>query len=186
MQRRTYTRGPYKRYLSDPSLPIPRQTRFNWRCVADEGIDDLPGLSATSSFDPTLQDGHSSATPMDLEPEVSDALCCPGADDDGIGSDSESSSESDLESEQNTSGDEMGGALPAGAREGGANLQQAHSSPAYHPLYPDAQITEEEGIMLILSLSTKHRLTQSALSDILRVVSIHLPQGTTPASYRLV
>ena len=58
------------------------------------------------------------------------------------------------------------------------------SRPAHQPLYPGAQIDEETGIMLILSLANKHRLTHSALSDIVRVVTMHLPQGTKLKSYR--
>ena len=32
-------RGPYKRYLTDPDYPVPRQTRYNWRHVAAESDD---------------------------------------------------------------------------------------------------------------------------------------------------
>ena len=56
--------------------------------------------------------------------------------------------------------------------------------PCPPPLYPGAQITEKMGTMLILTIATKHRLTRSAISDILRVVSMHLPEGTNPKPYR--
>ena len=82
------------------------------------------------------------------------------------GADPESSIESDSESD-------FGGAE-----------EPPQFSPAYQPLYPGAQITEETGIMLILSLANRYRLTHSAVSDILQIVAMHLPQGTKPKSYR--
>lgn len=47
-----------------------------------------------------------------------------------------------------------------------------------------APISDEMGMMLILSLLTKHRLTYSALEDILKVVSEHLPSGSVPSTYK--
>ena len=66
----------------------------------------------------------------------------------------------------------------------GVAWEPQQSNPAHQSLYPGAQITEETGAMLILSLATKHRLTHSAISDILRVASMHLPEGTNPTFYR--
>ena len=40
--------------------------------------------------------------------------------------------------------------------------------------------------MLIMSLASKHKLTYSALADILKVICLHLPADSIPASYKSV
>ncbi len=57
------------------------------------------------------------------------------------------------------------------------------TSPA---LYPGAQITEEVGVMLVMSLAARHNLTNTALADILKVVTLHLPLGCAPTAYSSV
>ncbi len=37
--------------------------------------------------------------------------------------------------------------------------------------------------MLLLSLATRHKLTNVAFSDVVKVVSLHLPVGCAPSSY---
>ena len=61
-------------------------------------------------------------------------------------------------------------------------LGGAYSSPAL--LYPGAETSEEMGILMTTSLDAKHKLTYSALGDILRVICIHLPAGTLPTPYK--
>ncbi len=103
------------------------------------------------------------------------------SEDSGLGNGEYSDSDEDDELDTD-SDDDLGGAWGAGVLAGGAEPQQ--SSPTHRPLYPEAKITEERGIMLILSLANRHRLTHSAISDILRVISMHLPKGIEPTSYR--
>ena len=47
-------------------------------------------------------------------------------------------------------------------------------------------LSEEMGVMLVISLASKHRLTYSALADILKVICLHLPADSVPASYKSV
>ena len=47
-------------------------------------------------------------------------------------------------------------------------------------------LSEEMGMMLVISLASKHRLTYSALADILKVICLHLPADSVPASYKSV
>ena len=53
-------------------------------------------------------------------------------------------------------------------------------------LYPGAGLSQEMGMMLIMSLASKHKLTYSALADILKVICLHLPADSIPASYKSV
>lgn len=39
-------------------------------------------------------------------------------------------------------------------------------------------------MMLLLSLASRHKITYSALSDILRVVCMHLPSNSVPTAYK--
>ncbi len=201
-------RGPYKRYLSDPTVPVPRQTKFNWRQLSTDGNcvigEDTVPRSTTTSV--SLNEGSAMdlGLPVHLENDgVRDGAvlrednggAIPDEGDDSAfgskgtelvpGDDPGNSEYSDLNEDDELdtdSDDDLGGAWGAGVQEGGAEPQQ--SSSTHNPLYPGAKITEETGIMLILSLATRHRLTHSAISDVLRVISMHLPKGVEPTSYR--
>lgn len=50
---------------------------------------------------------------------------------------------------------------------------ECHSSPS---LFEGAQITLNTGIMLITSLISRHKLTYQAVSDVLRILCLHLPR----------
>lgn len=65
-----------------------------------------------------------------------------------------------------------------------SNESSSESEPPEPKLYAGALITEEMGLILLLSLATRHKLTNAAFSDVLRVVRLHLHAGCiTPASY---
>jgi len=61
----------------------------------------------------------------------------------------------------------------------------AHSP--FHLLYPGAKISEDIGVALLLSMVTKHKISFSALADILKVMCMHFPAGTpVPTAYKSV
>ena len=63
----------------------------------------------------------------------------------------------------------------------------AHPSPTHSLLYEGAQISEDMGMMLLMCLATKHKMSFSALADVLKVVCMHLPAGTSvPTAYKSV
>ena len=54
-------------------------------------------------------------------------------------------------------------------------------------LYPGAKISEDMGVALLMSMATKHKLSFSALADILKVLCMHIPAGTpVPTAYKFV
>ena len=54
-------------------------------------------------------------------------------------------------------------------------------------LYPSAKITKDFSSVSILKLAARHNLTKTALSDILKLISRHLPSDTaTPSHLRSV
>ena len=55
------------------------------------------------------------------------------------------------------------------------DMDVSEPSPA-HPLYSGAQIEEGMGVMLLLSLAMRHKLTYTAFADIIKVINIHLPK----------
>ena len=66
------------------------------------------------------------------------------------------------------------------------DMDVSEPSPA-HPLYSGAQIEEGMGVMILLSLAMRHKLTYTAFADIIKVINIHLPKNvSTPTSYNSV
>ncbi len=114
-------RGPYKRYLLDPSMRVPRQTRHNWRELQRFSPAE-PDALGQSSLDVGLNllSGHN---------EVGD----------GDGNDTDAEADSDRECQQQRCRHHW-------KLEGGATEMHA-SRPA--SLYPVAQITEEMGVKLL-------------------------------------
>ena len=51
-------------------------------------------------------------------------------------------------------------------------------------LYLGSLISEDTGILMLKGLAYKHGITEAGMSDILRVVQFHMPENSTPASYR--
>lgn len=157
-------RGPYKRYLYEADAPIPRQTQYNWRQTAKRSrMDEVE--SASCSDGSYLQE---SADDADHQTQ---------------GENAESGNESDGSESERSESDENGsesGEMEEGLDE--ETLGGAYSSPAL--LYPGAEISEEMGTLLTMSLAAKHKLTYSALEDILRVICMHLPAGTVPTPYK--
>lgn len=141
-------RGPYKTYLTDPSIAIPRQTRYNWRKSEQSRNDSSPthrnvqedvevdSFACASFFDGSLCSG--------AENEDDDVNAEMEVDSDPVTFDRDDTT-STLEEEGGVTGD-------------------THSS--LGPLlYEGAQISEETGVMLLLSLATRHKLSLSALGD---------------------
>ena len=159
-------RGPYRRYLTDPTVPIPRQTLYNWRCT-------------DGSTPPTSETIQLEASRMDVDQDCHTDIVDEVAGEETYENDSTSSeSESDRD-EAEDSGD-LESAWEQ-MEEGGAEQQMGGSE----RLYPGARISEDTGILLLTSLASKHRLTHVALADILSVIAMHLPEGIeTPKSYR--
>ncbi len=152
--------GPYKRYLLDPSVRVPRQTRYNWR--------QLQRLSPAHCDEPDALGQSSSDVGLEL-PSGHDEVG------DGDGDDTDAEADSDRESVNDSDAD----TTESSDEEGGATEMHA-SGPA--PLYPGAQITEEMGVKL---LATRHRLSFSALGDILKLVTVHLPShAPVPPAYK--
>ena len=173
-------RGPYKRYLTDPDYPVPRQTRYNWRlanavesddCESDDDLatqnplESPTPVRATSSCDETEDDVDpiESATEDDTDP-------------------TESANEDDANQIESATED------VADAIESEQGYGNDRTSPTHltSMLYPGAGMSQEMGMMLIMSLASKHKLTYSALADILKVICLHLPADSIPASYKSV
>ena len=70
------TRGPYKQYLTDPEYPVPRQTRYNWRCAAEsddfDSDDDLTTQNPLESQTPNSGCDESHQTEDDVESVTED------------------------------------------------------------------------------------------------------------------
>ena len=146
-------RGPYKRYLTDPTARIPRQTRFNWRKQPRISSPTHHG-SAPSNCDTSASSASEGEDDATREPQDSDS-----PEDNRSGSDN-----ADL------SDDGIG----------------AHPSPTHSLLYEGAQISEDMGMMLLMCLATKHKMSFSELAD-LKVVCMHFPAGTSvPTAYKSV
>ena len=47
------------------------------------------------------------------------------------------------------------------------------------PLYPDARLTTVQSQLLIFQYSIRHSLTSKALTELMQLISVHLPQGAT-------
>lgn len=155
-------RGPHKRYLSNPEYPVPRQTRYNWRhaAAADSGaeLDDsrVPDSVLCSSL-PEISTSN---------PELTDSNTAV-TDLEGDGATASNSDEPDFEI----------GSDPAPS--------PSHSLSPTH-LCDGVQISSEVGLKLIMSLVVKHKLTTSALADILKVINMHLPIDYVPSPYKSV
>ena len=191
-------RGPYKRYLKDPSFPIPKQTLWNWRtrdsyiattsntCCALSNETSMPlSLAMDQLADNSSSEEETEASPSQLKssklPTYSDA--------EELGAACESPTYSDAElgedvgeSPAYSSGEESdcGNAL---ANASDADKIPSTSSPAQSPLYPGAKINAATGALLLHSLTMKHGLTHAALADILQLLRLHLPEHSTPAAY---
>jgi hypothetical protein len=61
--------------------------------------------------------------------------------------------------------------------------RNADSSPT--PLQ-GAQISQEMGVLLLLSLTVRHNLTYSALADIMKVICTHFPPDADPTPYKSI
>ncbi len=78
-----------------------------------------------------------------------------------------------------------GGATPED--ECSSHTQDSHSTASRKlKLYDGAQISQEIGLMLLLNPATRHKLTSAAFSDVVKVLSLHLPVGCAPSSYASV
>ncbi len=152
-------RGPYKRYLSDQLFRIPRQTRHNWRERERASTDSSPAhLDLTEALD-------------NVEPNTSAGASVI----DSCGEENEESEFSEMEVDSDPESFDGDGTASSVEEEGGATTDSQPSHAPHPLLYEGAQITKEIGVKLLLSLATRHRLTLSALGDILKLVSVHLP-----------
>ena len=169
------TRGPYKRYLTDPEYPVPRQTRYNWRRAAEsddfDSDDDLTTQNPLESQTPNSGCDESHQTEDDVESVTED-----DADP------TESANEDDANQIESAGGDV---ADPIESDQGYGNDGTSRTY-LTSMLYPGAELSQEMGMMLVMSLASKHKLTYSALADILKVICLHLPADSIPASYKSV
>ena len=150
-------RGPYKRYLHDPSLAIPRQTLSNWRQKGLSSLQDNEQAMETELTDGTEQESS------ELSEVKSEAECVSPAPD--------------------SSRPPTPPAPPSTTSH--ANIEPACIHLPVR-LYPGAQISEATGKLLLHSLAVKHGLTQAAQADILKVLRLHMPADSIPPSYRSV
>ncbi|OXA43283.1 hypothetical protein Fcan01_21926 [Folsomia candida] len=55
------------------------------------------------------------------------------------------------------------------------------------PIFPNSQLTANESCLLIFGYAFRHKISKSALSDLLTLINFHLPQGETiPSSVYLL
>ena len=169
-------RGPYKKYRFDPTLRVPRQTRYNWRRAevavqeAEVAVQEAEVAVATEQNTvpdcSSAHDGQEANEPRweDLEERGAALSNEPCLDESPDTEDPESvEDESDTESET-------------------VELQQEQLELSCD--MNGAQISEETGVMLLSSLLTRHKLTNAALSDIISLLRLHLPANCTPKSYK--
>ena len=156
-------RGPYKRYLRDPTLPIPKQTLCNWR---QKGIivDNDPANEPLVTQNDYIES-------QDSEPEIEVPFSSP-------------TTTPPFSPSVASADGEPTAASPASFESPTPTSSDAHLTE--NLLYPGAQISEETGRLLIQSLTMRHGLTKAALADILQLVRLHLPPGCVPASYKSV
>ena len=175
-------RGPYKRYLKDPSFPIPKQTLWNWRkrdsyiattintCHAQSHEASIPlSLAVDQPAGDSCSDEETEASPSQLmssdSPTYWESPTNSGAEEE-VGA----AYNSPTSGEENNCSDELD--ITAHA----SDIIPSTSSPALSLLYPGAKISVATGILLLHSLTKKHGLTQAALADILQLLHLHLPE----------
>lgn len=153
-------RGPYKEYLRNPSCPIRRQNIANWwlRGLFEHGAKryDSDPCSTPQPMEVIKlvpeKSGECTSEELDSEPKESEL-------DRGAAPDRLSSTPDTPLSE----------ALSPALGEATATTHASGSPASTQKLYPGALISESTGALLLHSLSTKHGLTQDALSDILQL-----------------
>ena len=178
-------RGPYKRYLKDPNFPIPKQTLSNWR-KRDRELDTCTSSSSGTSQLPS---------PADNQPDDSE-FCCAIASPAHYDATSPEMGTYDQSSDDETaplgqsSDDESTTPQsptplddPSDVTAYASDTAFEASSLAQNLLYPSAQISVATGTLLLHSLAVKHRLTQTALTDILQLLRLHMPANSSPLAY---
>lgn len=200
-------RGPYKRYLKDPNFPIPKQTLSNWRkrdCKLDTSssstytsqlipppADQLPDLVNydESEFCRTIASPAHFSTSLEMTPTHGQSPT--SSDDESTTSTPCGQSPSPLhdESQSPTPSDDesmptaLDGACSSDVNAYASGTAFEASSLAQNLLYPSAQISVATGTLLLHSLTVKHGLTQTALTDILQLIRLHMPANSAPQAY---
>ena len=187
-------RGPYKRYLTDPNCRVPKQTRCNWKRLAA----DTSSESESDHDRDTV--GEMRTETLVREKEVNeDSEMEAEANEEGVWAweagewrDGDAGKEESLDSEveANTVNEDYtdsessteGNTARENEGDRGVAGSPAHSSDEINANGP--QVSVEEGIMLILNLAWRHKLTNIALSDVLKVICFHLPENSIPAPYK--
>jgi len=171
-ERKGTPRGPYRRYVADTGVSVPRQTQHNQRqrstpTSQNTSSTHLPPATCTTTASSTYLTlatstpvgAPSPTTTIDSEVvaptlDVEDAELLSEASEDEMDTGSQTVSEEESDS---------------------------------HLIYPGAQLSQEMSIVLILSYASRHKLTYTALGDLLRLLSLHFPKSATlPAPYRYV
>ncbi len=165
-------RGPYNRYLTDPTAIVPRQTRHGWRKRSRLESD----LADIEPIDPT----HIAPTTVSVPGAFADV----GEDGSVVEVVPDPTTDLITAEREFTVENEGGGAEELEASDDDESDVQSSCTPL---LYEGAQISEEMGVGLLLSMATRHRLTMSALGDLLKLITMHLPSGVpVPQPYRSV
>ena len=176
-------RGPYKQYITNRGLSIPRQTLSIWRNKLSLCNDSI----ATDL--PTEQLREASEEPPEI---VSPAELCSPPTGLFLSAAAELSrshspiveqpmSRSRSPSPCTSSEDCMDHASPSSSN------SILHGIDHESLLYPGARITETMGLQLLHTLSMRHGLTRAAFGDILKVIGLHFPAAhNIPHSYRSV
>ena len=145
------TRGPYKQYLTDPEYPVPRQTRYNWRCAAES--DDFD-----SDDDLTTQNPLESQTPIRTNSGCDESHQTEGNVESVTKDDAdptESANEDDANQIESAGGD-VADPIESNQGYGNDGTSRTHLTSM---LYPGAELSQEMGMMLVMSLASKHKLT---------------------------
>lgn len=154
-------RGPYKRYLEDAAIHIPKQTLSNW-------LHRGTALNKPSQTPPPQSSDDELANETPTSPSVPSSPV-------ELASSPSSSLAPTPTSPQQSTVDELASPGPS---------ESVPLQPLENLLYPGVQISETTGRLLIQSLALKHGLTKLALTDILQLVQLHLPLGCKPDSYK--
>ena len=167
-------RGPYKRYLDDPSCPIPKQTISYWRkkrCLVEIKNPDqtvITELSTEQLDELGPIDGCTASSTQSTDCELTSPGLLTGniENDPPHASDRESASDSESVSDGEPASDGYSGSFEP------------------TPTSASTQFSETTGALLLHSLAAKHGLTRAAVSDILEIIRLHMPADSVPPGYR--
>ncbi|KAH9384261.1 hypothetical protein HPB48_026254 [Haemaphysalis longicornis] len=188
----------YVEYLWDPTCKIPTRSKYRMKqaaasadtgcannetededepCTSDQGSRNcLEGAAQPRNVEPTSVQEILPTETEASEPRVSGVgLLASNATLEGNNDDSSDSSSDDTDAETEADGDDA------------ADAPGKEISDLDQPIYPSARITKAESMLMVMAHSLRHDQSKEATESLLKIISMHLPEGTPfPANEVLV